>query len=88
MNMTGRWRTIPGIPENWRDEVNENTKLRLRKIDAIIRKIRIVQSEATYTSYFDQAIECLKLTKLQIAIDGENRDSMNPPGRLAGEVRG
>jgi len=54
--------------------MSETTKLRLRKIDAIIRKIRIVQSEAIYTPYFEQAIECLKLTKRQITIDGENRD--------------
>lgn len=55
--------------------MNNDTLARIKKIDAIIRKIRIVQREV-FSPYTDYAIENLKVVKLQVAIDGENRDRL------------
>ncbi len=55
--------------------MNIDTLARIRKIDSIIRRIRTIQREV-FSPYTDYAIENLKLVKLQIAIDGDNRDKL------------
>lgn len=54
--------------------MNDGTLIRIKRIDVIIRKIRFAQSESGYSPFFEQAIECLKLARIQIVIDGESRD--------------
>jgi hypothetical protein len=54
--------------------MNPRTATHLKRVDAVIRRIRFIQSECSYSSFFDQAIEALKLAKIQIQVDGENRD--------------
>ena len=55
--------------------MNAMTLARIRKIDAIIRRIKHIQGEV-FSPYTDYAIENLKLVKLQVAIDGQKRDEL------------
>lgn len=55
--------------------MNADTLTRIRKIDAIIRRIRAIQREV-FSLYTDYAIENLKVVKLQVAIDGANREKL------------
>lgn len=56
--------------------MNADTIARVRKIDAIIRRIKHIQREV-FSPYTDYAIENLKLVKIQVAIDGANRDKLD-----------
>lgn len=56
--------------------MNTITLARIKQIDRVISRIRNMKIDMTYTPYFDQAIECLKYAKLQVGIDGANRDSL------------
>ena len=48
--------------------MNKLTYSRVKKINAIIRKIRLLQVDIHY-SRLDQAVENLKLVRLQVVID-------------------
>lgn len=56
--------------------MNTITLDHIKKIDRVITRIRRMRVDMTYTPYFDQAIECLKYAKLQVGIDGANRDRL------------
>jgi len=53
--------------------MNEITQARVKKIDVIIRRMKILRNDCCY-SEVDRAINHMELVKLHVIIDGENRD--------------
>ena len=50
------------------DQMNKLTYSRVKKINAIIRKIRLLQVDIQY-SRLDQAVEELMMVRIQVVID-------------------
>jgi hypothetical protein len=53
--------------------MNEITATRIKKIDAIIRKMKLLRNDCCY-SEVNHAINQMELIKLHVTIEGENRD--------------